>query len=426
VTPSLRESHPEIEALNRLTARINEGLLLDDILERVYVEFREFIPYDRIGLALIEDEGDLVRARWARSEAAAVRLVRGYAAPLEGSSLQAIRETLQPRILNDLEKYLAQKPWSDSTALVVAEGMRSSLTCPLSVGGNARGFLFFSSMEVGTYADAHVELFQEVAGQLSVIIEKGRLTSDLAAKQREIAQQNVALRLLSEHKSAILGVVAHDLRNPLHVIQMDSELMLDPAVEFSEPEKRESIESIRRQARYLLELLDGLLDLTQIDAGKLVLHVADVDMGELLAQAVERFRKLAGSKRIRLALTPVPPAMVRADRLRVSQVLDNILSNAVKFSPPESTVRVSAQRRDGSWRVEIEDQGPGITAEDRGRLFQEFERLSARPTGGEKSVGLGLAIARRVLEAHGGRIGVDSAPERGSTFWFTLPAAGGA
>jgi hypothetical protein len=99
VKTSLRASHPEIEALNRLTARINEGLLLDDILDRVYVEFREFIPYDRIGLALIEEEGDIVRARWARTEAADVRLVKGYAARLEGSSLQVIRETGQPRIL---------------------------------------------------------------------------------------------------------------------------------------------------------------------------------------------------------------------------------------------------------------------------------------------------------------------------------------
>jgi signal transduction histidine kinase len=113
-----------------------------------------------------------------------------------------------------------------------------------------------------------------------------------------------------------------------------------------------------------------------------------------------------------------------ADPLRLRQVMDNLISNAVKFSPPGSVVRVRASRQDAAWRIEVQDQGPGITPKDRQRLFQDFARLSAAPTGGEKSVGLGLAITRRVVKAHGGQIGVDSEPGRGATFWFTAPTAG--
>jgi signal transduction histidine kinase len=104
------------------------------------------------------------------------------------------------------------------------------------------------------------------------------------------------------------------------------------------------------------------------------------------------------------------------------QVVDNLISNAVKYSPPGSRVTVTVETSgDSGWRINVADEGPGITPADRKKLFKDFARLSARPTGGEKSIGLGLAISRRVVEAHGGKIGVDSEPGRGANFWFTLP-----
>lgn len=420
---SARTSLREVEALARLTAHVNEGILLEDVLERIYQDFRGLIPYDRIGLAMIEDGSGVAKARWVRSEAPCVHLGAGFAAPVAGSGLEAIVASRRPRIINDLAAYLAGNPSSRSTALMLAEGMRSSLTCPLTVRGDVRGFLFFSSVKVGTYGHVHADLFEHVAGQISVIIEKARLTVDLEAKEREIEQRNEELRRLSEYKSALLGIVAHDLRNPLHAIRMTSELMLDPAIELSERERRDSLDAIQRQSRYMLEMLEGLLDLALIEAGKLVLAVDEIDLGALLPLALGRFRRLAERKGIRLELGDAPTALVRADRLRINQVLDNLLSNALKFSPPESTIRVRALEVEDSWCVEVSDEGPGVSGADRVRLFEEYAPLGPRPTGDERSTGLGLAIARRVLEAHGGRIGADFGPPgaRGSTFWFTLP-----
>jgi signal transduction histidine kinase len=120
-------------------------------------------------------------------------------------------------------------------------------------------------------------------------------------------------------------------------------------------------------------------------------------------------------------VTDSVPGQVKADPVRLHQVLDNLISNAVKYSPPGSKVWVSAQRMPAGWQVNVQDEGPGITEKDRRRLFQDFARLSARPTGDEKSVGLGLAITRRIVEAHDGQIGVDSEPGQGATFWFILP-----
>ena len=136
---------------------------------------------------------------------------------------------------------------------------------------------------------------------------------------------------------------------------------------------------------------------------------------------MRRHNKLAEVKGSHVVLEGEPAGSLMVDRGRLRQVIDNLISNAVKYSPPGSTVRVRGFHQDDGWRIEVQDEGPGIAEKDRNRLFMDFSRLSARPTGGEKSIGLGLAISRRLVEAHGGQIGVDSVPGHGATFWFTIP-----
>jgi signal transduction histidine kinase len=171
----------------------------------------------------------------------------------------------------------------------------------------------------------------------------------------------------------------------------------------------------------MLALLNDLLEVTQIESGKLSLNLEPVHLRGFLDEAVQQQAMLAAPKGTRVLLQAVPEGTVVVDPLRLRQVVDNLISNAVKFSPPGSTVRVSAERILAGWQVNVQDEGPGITEQDRNRLFQDFARLSAKATGGEKSTGLGLAISRRVVEAHGGQIGVNSEPGHGATFWFMLP-----
>lgn len=409
--------------VNRLTTRINAGLLLDDILEYIYEDFRELIPYNRIGLALIDDDGQTVRSRWNRSDSFSIYLRRNYSAPLAGSSLETILRTSEPRILNDLEAYLREKPTSESTRLLVEEGVRSSLTCPLIANGAPLGFLFFSSTQPHIYAEVHVELYQQIAGQLSVIVEKGRLVSELAEQKRAIERQNRELRHLNDLKNTFLGIAAHDLRNPLGLIEMGMLFLLDPKMAATEQEQQTVLRDVYNQSRHMLNLIDELLDVTEIEAGKLNINRIMMSIAPFLEETVSQHNQLASPKgtRIVLASNGGPGDRVRADPLRLRQVLDNLISNGVKFSPAGSVVRVRARPTVGAWLFSVEDQGPGVLPEERQHLFQDFARLSARPTGGERSTGLGLAIARRVVEAHGGQIGVESTPGQGATFWFTLP-----
>ena len=363
-----------------------------------------------------------MRARWAKTDQPTAVLEVGYSAPLKGSSLETIIRTGKPRIINDLDEYLKQKPGSEATRLITSEGIRSSLTCPLIANGVPVGFMFFSSIHPNTYADAHVEIFQRIANQLSVIVEKGRLVSQLAVQKKSIEQQNEELRHLNDLKNSFLGMAAHDLRNPLGNIQMVLSLLSETDGGWTDETRQLLVKQSLGQAEYMLQLLNDLLDVSQIESGKFNISPVSTDVGQFLQEIVRWHQQLAQIKAIRVVLELETDGVIQVDPLRLRQVIDNLISNAIKFSPSGSTVCVRAKPVEAGWRLEVQDQGPGLSAEDKQRLFQHFARLSARPTGGEQSTGLGLAITRRIVEAHGGAIGVDSTPGHGATFWVNLPA----
>lgn len=419
---SLEKQYIKTKELDTITTNINQGLLLDDILETIFENFKSVIPYNRIGFSLLEDNGQILRAYWAKTDSPIVKLKKGYAALMAGSTLENIIKTGKPRIINDLGEYLKLKSNSHSSKLVYDEGVRSSLTCPLIANGNSIGFMFFSSNKPNMYADAHVEIYQRIAQQLSVIVEKGRFISVLADQKAAIEHQNQELNRLNDLKNTFLGIAAHDLRNPIGAIRSLADLMLNPDFIVTEEEKKQYLEEVFNQSNFMLDLLNDLLDITAIESGKFSLDLDAIPARDFITQIVERHNQLAKPKGTYIILEEVPQGLINADAMRLRQVLDNLISNAVKFSPPASTVWVRASLQNNRWKIEVQDQGPGITIADRQKLFQDFAKLSARPTGNEKSTGLGLSIIRKVVEAHHGQIGVDSKPGEGATFWVTLPA----
>jgi diguanylate cyclase (GGDEF)-like protein len=183
----------EASRLSQLMEQVNRGLLLEEVLDYLYDNFRPMLPYDRIGCSLITQGTDTLRAVWARSDRPAQHLPIGYEASLQGSSLLEILRMGRPRILNDLVAYLREHPDSDSTRRIVLEGVRSSLTCPLRVQGRGVGFLFFSSTKPFAYADLDVDVFMKIAGQISPIIDKSRLYQDLLQARQELLEANEKL-----------------------------------------------------------------------------------------------------------------------------------------------------------------------------------------------------------------------------------------
>ena len=178
------------EKLAKITTKVDSGFTLDDVLEQMFEAFETVIPYDRMGCALVEDNEQTTRSIWVRSTLPEVQIPVGYSARLEGSSLQGVLESGRPRVLNDLEAYLREHPDSENTRRIVAEGMRSSLTCPLIALGKPVGFVFFSSTRTNAYDDSHVESYLRIAEHISLIVEKGELYRQLVETKREVERRN--------------------------------------------------------------------------------------------------------------------------------------------------------------------------------------------------------------------------------------------
>ncbi|MEN6626986.1 MAG: GAF domain-containing sensor histidine kinase [Candidatus Sumerlaeia bacterium] len=401
----------EMSRLLAITERINAGLMLEDVLNYIYDSCHAIIPYQRIGLALLDEGGENVYSRWARAGYDEVRLPAGYKAPLEGSSLRRIIETGEPRIINDLEAHLAAHPESDSTRRILSEGIRSSLTCPLVANGKPIGFLFFSSTAAGTYRDAHVGLFRQIAGQVALAIEKSRLYEELYN--------------LNQVKNRFVAMTAHDLRSPLGIFRGYLHLFLNGIVGEVPPNQRALLERMNAKCIAMTKLIDATLDIGMIESGRIELNPSDVGLGEFLREAVESHELLARAKFIRIKLDEesAPPA-ARFDPDRIGQVLSNLITNAIKFSHPETEITLSCAGQDREVVISVIDQGQGIPQAELPGLFSDFGKTSTQPTAGERSTGLGLAIAKRIVEAHGGRIWVTSRVGVGTTFAFALPIQG--
>lgn len=206
----LEQRFAEISKLHQVATEISSGLLIDEVLDRVYDSFHELIPYDRIGCALLSEDGRSVQARWAKSDYPVKRMkvARGFKADLAGSSLETILATGEPRIINDLEAYFEAHPRSTSTRLMLDESIRSSLTCPLTVEGKPVGFLFFSSRGKNTYRDAHQMIFRHIAGQVSALIEKSHLYQQIHELNLKLVKAQVDLKELSLRDS-LTGTLNH-------------------------------------------------------------------------------------------------------------------------------------------------------------------------------------------------------------------------
>jgi signal transduction histidine kinase len=405
---TIKKRDQRFELLTKITEKINAGLLLDEVLNHVFEVFHEFVPYQRIGCSLLEDNQQTVRAIWGRSTSPEIMLQVGYSAKLAGSSLRQIIETGEPRILNDLEAYLQEHPASESTALMVQEGMRSSLTCPLLAAGEAIGFIFFSCQRTYAYQADHVELIKQVSNQLALIVEKSRIYERLVA--------------LNEEKNTLLGMAAHDLRGPITVILGLVELLQGGFLRDGPRQEQEIFQHIRRTSTNMLNLINNFLDISAIEAGHLIIQPQKLDLQHVLHVTCEANQLLAQAKAITLKLDlPAELPRLWLDPDRLNQIITNLISNAIKFSHRQSTITISAMVATPCLELRVQDQGVGIPAQELPLLFKPFGRGSVQPTEGEKSTGLGLAIVKRMVEGQGGSIRVESEVDQGTTFIVSFP-----
>lgn len=266
-------------------------------------------------------------------------------------------------------------------------------------------------------------LHQELAQDRN---EQRLLREQLARQNLEVAAANAELRRLDSLKSQFVSVAAHELRTPLSAILGYVEMLLDGDLGHLTRQQRESLETVGRSASRLMAITRNLLDLTRIEAGTILLSLRPVDLGALLRAVVEEYEPELAARGHRANLDlprDLPPAL--CDEGRVARIVGNLLSNAAKYTLSGGTisVRLGRDEQEGFLRVSVSDEGPGISLEDQEQLFTRFYRGESARQSGEPGTGLGLPIARALVELHGGRFWLESQPGAGSTFIVTLPIA---
>jgi signal transduction histidine kinase len=296
-------------------------------------------------------------------------------------------------------------------------GMRSVLAVPLLRETRILGSLVVSRNSVGEFPKELVDVLQTFAAQSTQAIQNARLFREIEQKSRE-------LEIASRHKSEFLANMSHELRTPLNAVIGFSEVLEQKMFGELNDKQLEYVRDIRDSGRHLLSLINDILDLSKIEAGKVELELSRFDLPNTIDGTLTLLRERAARHGLTLNLSlDERLGEIEADERKVRQILLNLLSNAVKFTSDGGTIDIVAEVADGAARIAVRDTGIGIAAEDHEAIFEEFRQGGVDHDGKHEGTGLGLTLARKFVELHGGRLWVDSSIGKGATFTFTLPLA---
>ncbi len=295
--------------------------------------------------------------------------------------------------------------------------LRTMLCVPMLVEGSPIGVLAMWRDAVAPFAEREVALLRTFADQAVIAIQNARLVNEIQHKSRE-------LEVANKHKSAFLASMSHELRTPLNAIIGFSEVLIARLFGELNDKQDDYLKDIHSSGKHLLNLINDVLDLSKVEAGRMDLETSQFDLPVALSDAMTLIRERAMKHGIELGLeVQAGLGPIVADERKFKQILLNLLSNAVKFTPDNGRVDVRAVRIDGGVEVSVRDTGIGIAPKDQEAVFEEFRQVGTDYTSKQEGTGLGLALTRRFVELHGGRIWVASELGKGSTFYFTIPDA---
>lgn len=426
-----------LDLLADVTRRILANHALPDVLDAVAQGAGDLLGAAVGHITLLTEDGRSVRLAAATGP---LRARAGEVLPREGSMPGWVVAHGEPLIVADLS--------ADTRSYVPVNrelGLEHGVMVPLRSGSRIVGALGCDNTAAGPrFGVRDVALLERLGALAMMAIENAQLHQRNDEAREVLARQNVELERAVRHKGAFLANISHELRTPLNAIIGFGDLLLSGVAGTLNEVQRDGLDTIVRNSRHLLGLINDLLDISKAEAGKLELRLEPTDLRELVAGVLRDTGSLLAQRRHHVATELSGESLVvTADALRVRQILFNLVSNAVKFTPEEGEISIRALRttaplplpaqragdrdslaaRDALW-VAVGDTGPGIRPEQMPLLFQEFSQLDASASRHHEGTGLGLALSRRFVELHGGTIGAESIFGHGSTFWFLLPVDG--
>ena len=393
-----------LEAANRCARALGSSLVLEEAFGAFIREVRGLVPFDRIAVVLVE--GNRLEVLATAGEGARKVFPPGSSRPIDGSifeTLTAGRTVYRRDMLDKLHP--------EETALLEL-GLRSRLTSPLLVGSTAVGLISFVRREPDAFSAEEVELVSLIGRLAATAVQNIRAYD---AEHRTVEE----LRRLSALRADFVSLVSHELRSPMAAVIGAAQTLQQRWRELSPEQRASFLALIADETSRLAELIADVLDTSRIEAGTFTYRFDDLDIGELAEEAVASAALGQDEVEIRAVVhRPLPD--VRGDRVRLRQVLANLIENAVKWSQGGEHVDVDVSTTNGRVVIGVRDRGPGIPREEHGVIFEKFGR--AKGGAGRSGTGLGLFIARSIAEAHGGTVDVRSVPGQGATFTLVLPA----
>lgn len=399
------------ELLKEVNRRLLSETSYQKMLDFIFESLEQILPFDRVGVALLEgDSADpTLSLKWLRTRKPAAHLNLFFSAKVNGTSLLQVINENKPRIINDMKTYAISRPQSLSAQLIIKDGVQSSLAFPLWNGKKTIGIVFFSSFEKDTYSSDHLEIFSDIAEELVSIVDYVSLRKDLETYSLQ---------------SKNLNMLIHDLKSPLSAIQGFVQMaMEEPWYQNLPLEPKEVFEVVLRNSKTMFQLLSDLLEIAELDRKDRAFIAEAVILDAFCEDALSLARDLSKAKNIGIGLYIAEnvPKEAKFDKKQILRALNNLFSNAVKFSNPGSTISLELKFTESNLKFSVRDSGPGIPSNEISKLFHEFGRTSVRPTSGESSTGLGLTIVKRIVERHQGMISVESEVGKGSVFSIFIP-----
>jgi len=410
---SWRFADAEQRVLEQINQKVAAGRSLDEVVEFVFSSTAAVLPCDRISLAFLDDDGERLTSHVVKTLYDPIYLQKGFWQGIRGSSLESVIRGGQLRVINDLEAYLAEHPGSVSTKLLVKEGVRSSMTCPLRVDERIVGVLFRSSRRPFAYGEREARLHHAMAERLSQAVEKAWMIERLAAANRAYTE--------------MLGFVAHELKGPLAGLIMEGHLLIAGYLGRLKPQQEERVRRMIQRAEYLTGLVRDYLDLAAVEGGDLKLRVQPgVDVMEAIVKpAVDSTAGVLQESNMNLKIEqPTSTVTADCDPEMLKIVLVNLLSNAAKYGKASGEIRVKVESREGRVFFSVWNEGIGFREADQTRLFKRFSRLATPEFARIRGTGLGLYTAWRIVQLHGGRIRASSEYGKWAEFAFEIPIQG--
>jgi signal transduction histidine kinase len=411
-TRELTQSVEELRALGEVTQAVNSTLDLQNVLDTIVAKATQ-LSGTEAGVIYVFDEANRqfhVRATYGMS-ADMIAVINEHHADFS-EAVRAATQRREPDQIADLQ------PSSRANELVLRLGFHARLVVPLLASDQIVGALVVRRREPGEFPNSTVDLLQTFAAQSVLAIQNARLFKEIEDKSRQLA-------LASEHKSQFVSSMSHELRTPLNAIIGLTEMMVTNAGRFGTEKAAEPLQRVHRAGTHLLGLINQVLDLSKIEAGKLELHPQTVELAPLINEVVDTARQLAEQNKNRLmAEVQNDLGALTADPMRLRQILLNLLSNACKFTKEGEVALRGRRLRNGDRWIElsVSDTGIGMTPEQQAKLFEEFSQADASTAQRFGGTGLGLAITRKLARMMGGDVTVTSEAGKGSVFTVRLPA----